>query len=127
MASAPPPIVHTLDDAKAERLGGRTMLMPSPQQVREAILKIPLGNTKTLVQLRNELAASAGADITCPVAARQCWYMVAFAAEEDRQAGVDPIAPWWRVTKNNLPEKRLPGGEQRHRELLLEEGIALKN
>lgn len=107
--------MHTLDDAKARRLGGRTMLIPTVEEVRAAIAAIPSGSAKTAVVLRRELAQAAGAETTCPYAFRVGWLAV---AQEDG-------TPWWRVTRDGRPEPRLPGGAEEHRAKLLEEGVRL--
>jgi len=125
MAEWAKPAVHVLDEAKAARLGAKTMLMPSPLQVQEAVLQIPAGQTKTIKQLRLELAASVGAGMTCPVAAKHCWRVMAHAAEEARGEGATDIAPWWRLTLDGKPNSRMPGGADRHRELAIAEGILL--
>ena len=118
-------MVDALDPAKAARLKARTMLMPSPAQVRDAIATIPQGQSKTMRELRKELAAASGAEMTCPVAARTCWRIVAEAAEEDRADGITPVTPWWRVTKDCKPFSRLPGGEASHRARLSAEGVQI--
>ncbi|AIE84002.1 MGMT family protein [Fimbriimonas ginsengisoli] len=125
LAAGDPPAVYTLDDAKAARLKGRTMLIPSPMQVRDAIAAIPVGQSKTFGQLRADLARDSGADVTCPFAAGVFWRVVAEAAEEDRAEGATEVTPWWRVTRDGKPNPKLPGGESRHRELLGEEGIKI--
>lgn len=110
----PAPSKHVLDDAKAMRLGGRTMLIPSPRQLLEAMQKIPTGSTKTLKQVRQELAAQEEVDVTCPFMARKCWEMVASMGLAD--------APWWRITLEGKANAKVPGGVLRHRELALAEG-----
>jgi len=119
------PFVAKLEGEKAARFGAATMLIPSPLQVQKAIAAIPLGQSKTLRGLRESLAADSGADVTCPYTARVCWELVAEAAEEDRTEGKTDIAPWWRVTKDHKPSSKVPGGETRHRALLLAEGIRI--
>lgn len=120
VAEWPAPEVHVLDEAKAKRLGAKTMLMPSPLQVQEAVLRIPSGQTKTIKELRSELAAAAGAEMACPVATKHCWRLVAEVAEEQ---GLK--TPWWRLTLDGKPNSCTPGGVDRHRELALAEGISL--
>ena len=124
IAAADPSQVHTLDPQKAARFNGRSMLIPSPRDVCAAIEQIPFGQSRTIAQLRADLALAAGADVTCPRAATVCWLMAAEAAEMDRADGVTPVTPWWRVTKDAKLYAKLPGGQERHRELRLEEGIA---
>jgi len=123
MIEAAAPVVAELEGEKAARFGAKTMLIPSPLQVAEAISNIPFGRSNTLKELRAQLAASAGADVTCPYTARICWELVAQVAEEDRVEGKTDVTPWWRVTKDRKPHARLPGGENRHRALLQAEGV----
>jgi hypothetical protein len=117
------PVVHVLDDAKAARMKARTMLIPTPLQVRDYICAIPSGQTRTVKELRDQLATDAGADITCPMVAGIFWRVVAEAAEEDRASGSTPIAPWWRLLKDGKPNPKMPGGEENHRSLLAAEGV----
>jgi alkylated DNA nucleotide flippase Atl1 len=121
LANAGPPVVATLEAAKAARWNAATMLLPSPMQIRDAISAIPAGQSKTVLQVRKELAEQAGADVTCPRATTLGWLLVAEAAEEDPSDST----PWWRVTRERKPEARLPGGVSRHRELLLSEGVRI--
>ena len=125
IARAPGPEVHNLDDAKAARLKGRTMLIPSPRQIEEAIGRIPEGSSKSMRDLRTEVARASGAEIACPMVSGIFWRLVAEAAEEDRAEGVERITPWWRVTKDGKPNPKLPGGEERHRALLSAEGVQI--
>ncbi len=116
-------MVAELTGEKAARFKAKTMLIPSPLQVQGAIDQIPMGNTVTLLKLRQILAVDAGADVTCPYSARVGWELVAQAAEEDRSEGKMDVTPWWRVTKDGKPSAKTPGGEERHRALLLAEGV----
>jgi alkylated DNA nucleotide flippase Atl1 len=65
---------HPLEGAKAARFNAKTVLIPSPMQVRDAIAE---------------------------------------------------VTPWWRVTKEGKPNPKMPGGIERHRALLLEEGVRI--
>ena len=117
------PVVHVLDDVKAARMKGRTMLIPTPLQVQASILAIPAGQTRTVKEVREQLATDAGADITCPMVTSIFWRIVAEAAEEDRAEGLSPVVPWWRVLKDGKPNPKMPGGEENHRSLLAAEGV----
>jgi len=119
------PLVAGLDGEMAARFRAKTMLIPSPKQVQEAIWLIPFGESVTLMGLRASLAKNSGADVTCPYSARVCWELVAQAAEEDRAEGKTGVTPWWRVTKDRKPNAKLPGGQERHRALLLAEGVRI--
>lgn len=123
ISQSEPPVVATLEGEKAKRFRARTMLIPSPHQVRDAISEIPVGSTLTLKELQLKLARAAAADVSCPFATRICWQLVAEAAEEDRAEGISPVTPWWRVTKDKHPNPKLPGGSERHCALLGQEGV----
>lgn len=125
MAEWGPGVVCTLDAEKAARLRAKTMLMPSPQQVQDVILTIPVGKAMTVRELRTRLAEQTEAEMTCPVAAKLCWRIVAEAAEEEIADGQANDVPWWRLTRDGKPEARLPGGADRHRALLREEGVEI--
>ncbi|MFZ4508838.1 MAG: hypothetical protein ACOYON_14185 [Fimbriimonas sp.] len=115
--NAGPAKVHPLDPAKAARLGGATMLIPSPQNLVDAINAIPSGTTVPIRELRDRMAKAAGAECTCPMVAGIYWRIIAELSEE----GELPTTPWWRVTLDGKPNPKLPGGIQRHRELILAE------
>jgi alkylated DNA nucleotide flippase Atl1 len=125
LAAGESPAIYPLDDAKAARLKGRTMLIPSPLQVRDAIAAIPSGQPITVNDLRQTLAEASGAEVTCPRATTICWLLVAEAAEEDRAEGASDVTPWWRITRERKPDPRLPGGIANHRALLLNEGVRI--
>lgn len=114
-----------IDGAKAARYHTTSMLIPSLMQVRDEIAKIPFGQTKSLRQIRAELAEEAGAGVTCPMVAGIAWRVAAEAAEEDVAEGVADVTPWWRVTADGKPNPRLPGGAAGHRERLRAEGVEL--
>ena len=61
LANAAPSSFHVLEPAKAKRLGGATMVIPSPQDVANAVALIPPGETRTILDLRRQLAADAEA------------------------------------------------------------------
>ena len=109
--ASPEAKVYVLEPEKARRLGGRTMLMPSGTQVLAAIQAIPAGETRTVIQIRKQLAAESGAEITCPVALSRLWRSI---AELD-------YGPWWRVTVNGKPNPIMPGGITAHREHIVNE------
>ncbi len=119
------PEVHELDPANAARFNARTLLIPSPLQVRDAIAAIPRGELKSFRELRYDLAQASGAEAACPLVTGILWRVVAEAAEEDRVGGAAEVTPWWRVTKDGRPNPKLPGGADRHRALLMEEGVKI--
>ncbi len=79
----------------------------------------------TLKAIRDELAEESGAGTTCPFVAGIFWKLIAEAADENLADGIDDRTPWWRVTKDGKPNPKLPGGIDRHRALLVEEGVRI--
>jgi alkylated DNA nucleotide flippase Atl1 len=121
LSSAPEGSFHVLDPAKAARLKGGTLYIPSPSDVKGAIDAIPRGEVRTLTQLRDKLAKDAGAEVACVAATTKYWKWLAFAAELE---GGAPL-PWWRVTKEGKAHDKLPGGAELHRERLRAEGTSV--
>ena len=102
------------------------MLIPRPLDVDAAIRKIPKGELTTPSRLREKLAADAGANSACPFSTGIFVRMVAEAAEEDRLAGNEPIAPYWRIVRDDgkLNDK-LPGGVLAQAAMLEQEGLTI--
>ena len=120
---AGPSSFHVLDAAKAARMKARTMFIPSPDDVAVAIRAIPHGSTKTVVQLRNDLAAMGNADTACPVATIKYWKWLALVSASQGSPHADPSFPWWRVLKDGKPSRHLPGGMEAQVLRLQAEGI----
>lgn len=78
---------------------GQLMLVGTPQIVDAYMRKVPRGKTKTMHQLRNELARRHKCDATCPVSTAIFVRIVAQAALEELENGADlgDITPFWRV------------------------------
>ncbi len=118
LANAAPSSFHVLEPAKAKRLGGATMVIPSPQDVANAVALIPPGETRTILDLRRQLAADAGAEIACPAATIKHWKWVAWASQEPLAPADIQACPWWRILKDGKLSPHLPGGLDHHRQLL---------
>lgn len=89
---------------------GETMLVATPQMVDAYIRKIPHGEARSLLELRDDLATTEGCDGTCPMSTSIFVRMVAEAALEDLQDGksVSEVSPFWRViTSKDKIAKRL--------------------
>lgn len=90
---------------------GQTMFVATPQIVDAYIRKIPYGQTRTILAMRNNLARRYKCDATCPVSTSFFIRMSAEAAIEDLEAGVksEDVAPFWRLldSKEKIA-KRLP-------------------
>ena len=87
LGAAPAASVHILDPAKAARMKAKTMVIPAPADVAGAIAAIPKG-TRTIVELRRELAAQGQAQTACPAATTKYWKWLAWAYDEPRQRAV---------------------------------------
>jgi len=92
---------------------GTMMLLPSPSQVDSYLRTIPCGQERTVKQMGQDLAASAGAQLTCPFLCRTHLRVCAEKAYEDLQSGSDPvtITPFWRmIPSDSSVRKRLSFG-----------------
>ena len=88
----------------------QTMLMPSAEAIVRQILAVPVGETRSLAELRDTLAQQYGAEATCPVTTQRMIKVVAAKSVADHQAGRQAV-PFWRVVDPDKPNgKRLPGG-----------------
>jgi len=87
------------------------MLVPTPLLVAEEVRRVRKGRLVTPQDLRERLAARAGADITCPMTTGIFLNIIAGAAEEQIAAGKRPVAPYWRVVGDDgrLNPKWPPG------------------
>jgi hypothetical protein len=129
LASAPPGTVHVLDEAKAQRMRAATMYIPAPSEVAGMIAAIPPGETRTLRDLREELAAQGLAETVCPASISKYWRWLAWASDEEGGDGDgEPqfAVPWWRVLKDGKPGRNLPGGVARQVALLRAEGVEVE-
>jgi hypothetical protein len=93
------PKVEITDKAFAGIPAGVRMLIPTPLLVKEYVERIPKGQTRTLEQVRIDLAKEHGAEFTCPLTTGIFIRIVAEAALDERLAGkgLDQITPFWRV------------------------------
>lgn len=78
---------------------GQKMLVGTPQMIDAYIRELPRGETRTMPELRSELAREQGCDATCPVSTAIFVRILAEAALEQQEAGagIDEITPFWRV------------------------------
>jgi hypothetical protein len=105
------PIVKPTPKPFAGFPSGSLMLLPTPDQVRSYVERIPCGECRTVKQMREELASEHGAHFTCPVVTGIYLRIVGEAALEVCPAGCDPAIPFWRVVDPRSPlAKRLSCG-----------------
>lgn len=94
--------------------GGR-MLVAHPLDVKAYIDAIPAGQSRTITEMRAELASRAGADGTCPLTSGIFIRIVAEAALEEIAAGKSPeqVTPFWRIVdRKSRVLKKLSGGPE---------------
>jgi len=116
--------VQRVERACGDFAEGDRMLIATPALVEAAVREIPPGQTRTIKQLRAELAARHEADGTCPLTTGIFLRIAAEAAWERQQAGesLDETMPFWRVVDPAGPlAKKLACGpefvrQQRERE-----------
>ncbi len=98
--------------------GEGKMVIPAPKEVMKIMEKIPKGKVITVKEIREILAKKHGVNIACPLTTGIFIWIVANMAEEEKKN-----IPYWRTLKSNgqLNEK-YPGGVDKQREKLEEEG-----
>jgi hypothetical protein len=117
------PKVVDVPDKWVKTMGGRRVLVPTPMMVDELVRTVPKRKLITVGQIRQRLAQPFQADSTCPLTTGIFLRIISEAAEEDRQAGKNPITPYWRVVKDDGSlNPKFPGGVEAHAQKLREEG-----
>ncbi|MEL7030917.1 MAG: hypothetical protein AAGK80_01485 [Pseudomonadota bacterium] len=99
-----------MDKAWAGIQPGQTMLVATPLMIDAYIRHIPYGTTKTISDMREDLAAREGCAGTCPMSTAIFVRMVAEAALEDIADGkaVSEVSPFWRmITSKDKMTKKL--------------------
>ncbi|MEL7039889.1 MAG: hypothetical protein AAGL90_00095 [Pseudomonadota bacterium] len=93
----------TMDKRWAGFQPGETMLVATPLMVDAYIREIPYGQTQTIQNLRDDLAAREACTGTCPMSTSIFVRMVAEAALEDLAEGapLSTVSPFWRVISSN--------------------------
>ena len=78
---------------------GTTMFIGSPGVIANSIARIPVGETRSIERLRNELARQNGAQATCPVTTAIYLRIVAEVTLRDLADGrpTTDVVPFWRV------------------------------
>ncbi len=117
------PRVEPLSGKLRERWGEGTLLIPSPTQVLELMQQVPEGRLITTEKIREVLARRHGATLTCPLTTGIFVNLVARASEEAYAETGRWLAPYWRTLKAwGALNPRYPGGQERQRARLEQEG-----
>jgi alkylated DNA nucleotide flippase Atl1 len=123
LKAAPDASFHVLDPIKAERMKAKTLFIPSPKEVATVIAAIPEGQTRTIVEVRQELAWLGNAETACPAKTIAYWKWLAHAYDEAQVHAPHFAVPWWRVLKDGKPSRHLPGGVEGQLALLAREKL----
>lgn len=78
---------------------GAKMLVATPEIVRDYIVAIPKGKTRTMSQMREDLAKTYRADVTCPTSTGIFVRINAEVALDELRAKrpITKVTPFWRV------------------------------
>lgn len=124
--NAPQGITERLDEIKSKRMGGGTTnYIPSVKDVAGVINAIPKGQTKTIQDLRAELATLHKTDTACPAKVLKYWKWMANLPDELKEVYNKYDIPWWRVLKDGKPSRHMPGGVAQQKKLLASEGVVI--
>ena len=115
-----------LNDHDSRRMGGaKTNYLPSVEEVAKAIKSIPKGKTKTIKELREELAILGRAETSCPATLLKYWKWMANLSDESKLKYKKYDIPWWRVLKDGKPSRHMPGGIENQKKILHSEGAII--
>jgi len=84
---------------------GAKMLIATPEIVRDYMKSIPRGKTRTVKEMREDLAKAHRAKISCPTSSGIFVRIAAEAALDELKAGkaVNKITPFWRLIDPESP------------------------
>jgi len=117
------PKVVVIDEKMSKRWGTGTVVIPAPMEVDEIMRSVPAGRLITINEIREILARRHGATIGCPMTTGIFAWVVANAAGEDEEDGVEDVTPYWRTLKSKGElNPKYPGGIENQKERLKAEG-----
>jgi hypothetical protein len=98
--------VVVLDRTFAGIPAGSKLLIATPKILADYLARIPYGEQRNIVRLRNELARRHRAHATCPVTTAIFLRIVAESALEDLAMGrpLEAVTPFWRAIE---PDSRI--------------------
>jgi len=116
------PKVVKLTGRMSKRWGTGTVAIPAPKEIYELMKKVPKGKLITINEIRGKIAKKHHVTIGCPITCGIFAWVSANAADEINGKGKN--MPFWRTLKSNGEiNEKYPGGIQRQRKLLAEEGF----
>ena len=105
---------------------GAKLFIATPMMVKEFIEGIPKGESVSVAEMREQMAAANGADATCPLSTGIFVRIASEAAYETVQHGGDTgkITPFWRMIEpSSTLAKKLTCGPDYIRDMRRAEGI----
>jgi len=116
------PKVVKITGKMSKRWGTGTVAIPAPKEVYELMKKVPKGKLITINEIRDKIAKKHHATIGCPITCGIFAWVSANAADEINGKGKN--MPFWRTLKSNGEiNEKYPGGIQKQRKFLIEEGF----
>lgn len=106
---------------------GDTLFIATPMMVRDYMKKIPKGASKSIAEMREDLAKANGAKASCPMTSSIFARIAAEAALDDMNAGkpASAITPFWRLIDEKSPlAKKLSCGPAFIARMRKAEGVA---
>lgn len=89
---------------------GDKLLIPTPRQIEAYLMAIPPGETRTPLQMREQLAKDERADVACPLCSGMFLRIVCEASLDPH---TDVSAPFWRIVDPKSPlAKKLSCGPE---------------
>jgi hypothetical protein len=105
------PKVTAIPERMQRKNGLGTIVIPSPFEVRDLMLRVRPAKLTSIDRLAHRIAMAHGATIGCTVTTGIFAWMVANAADEAERCVGDDVAPYWRVLKaGGELNAKYPGG-----------------
>jgi hypothetical protein len=120
------PKIEVVEKPMSWAKAGDKLLIPTPVKIRDRVNRLGVGESLSVVAMREEFARELGADVTCPLCTGIFLRIVSEAAWEEHLAGapVESVTPFWRVVEpGSSLAKKLACGLEWVREIRAREGI----
>ncbi len=103
--------IVTIDKPMPGLETGSKLLISTPAEIDAWVRAIPAGETRTVADLRRDLAQRHGADSTCALTTGIFLRIVSELALERLAAGEPEVTPFWRIVEpgSTLAKKLLNG------------------
>jgi hypothetical protein len=105
---------------------GDKVVLVNPSEIVEIMKKVSKGRLITIVEICKKIAKKHNVKACCSLTAGIFIMTAANAAEEAAREGKCLEIPYWRTLKTNgFLNEKYPGGAERHRKLLENEGFKI--